>query len=336
MFSGFAAPAVLLALALPAALAVGWVRARRPALRYPSLALVAGLPRGRASEAVWGRALGRAAAVAVLIVACAGPRVPDLSTPVPAAGIALVLVLDVSGSMAEADFPAAAGAVTRLSAAQAAFRAFVAGGDGLPGRPQDRIGLVTFAAVPRTVCPPTFNHAVLLALLDQQKPATGPDAGTNVGDALAEGLARLDAAGDGRKVIVLLSDGEHNASGRTDGPLAPRQAAQIATGLGVPVYAVDCGGDPGPHATDADVRNRTDSQRTLAAVAGLTGGRLFRAADAAGLRAAVAEIDAIERTPADPYRYRRYRDRTPHWAAAGMVLLAAGGALERTRWRVTG
>lgn len=336
MLSGFAAPAVLFALALPAVLAVGWGRARRPALRYPSLALVAGLPRGRATEAVWGRALVRAAAVALLIVACAGPRVPDLSTPVPAAGVALMLALDVSGSMAEADFPAAAGPVTRLSAAQAAFRTFVAGGDGLPGRPQDRIGLVTFAAVPRTVCPPTFNHSVLLALLDQQEPATGPDAGTNVGDALAESLARLDATGDGRKVIVLLSDGEHNAGGRTDGPLSPRQAAQIAAGLGVPVYAIDCGGDPGPRSSETDAQRRADGRRTLAAVAGLTGGRLFRAADAAGLRAAVAEIDALERTPADPYRYRRFRDRTPHWASAGMILLAVGGVLERTRWRVTG
>ncbi len=54
--------------------------------------------------------------------------------------------------------------------------------------------------------PLTHNHSVLMTVLDALRPKAGIDAGTNVGDALAEGLIRLDAAGPRRKVLILLSD----------------------------------------------------------------------------------------------------------------------------------
>src|SRR5215216_4364393 len=97
---GFADPEFLL-LAPLAAVAVWWfVRRRRPALRYSDTRLVADLPRGLARWATWGSAVLRGLALLAVMLAAAGPRVPDLRTRLPAEGIAIVVVLDVSGSMA--------------------------------------------------------------------------------------------------------------------------------------------------------------------------------------------------------------------------------------------
>lgn len=338
---GFAIPELLSLLPLAPLLAWWWLRRRRPALRYPDLTLVAGLPRGRAGQARWGGAIVRGLAVAAIIVAAAGPRTPDLKTRLPAEGIAVVLALDVSGSMATPDFTwdADSPPLTRLEAAKRAFRLFVAGGDGpdgtrFDGRPADQIGLVTFAAVPWTACPLTLNHSVLLALLDEQQPRDGIDAGTNVGDALAEAVLRLDAAGNRRKVLILLSDGEHNIYRAAEpGPLKPFEAAQLAASLDIPVHTIDSGGPPSPGMTADEVQERADGRRVLQGIAELTGGRFFEANSGADLRAIYQEIDRLERQPIESFQYRRYHEYYPHAAAVALSLLVIVQVLERTRWR---
>ena len=229
--------------------------------------------------------------------------------------------------------------MTRLDAAKQAFRLFVAGGDAadgthFEGRPRDQVALVTFAAVPRTEAPLTHNHSVLLTVLDAQQAKAGIDAGTNVGDALAEALIRLEAAGPRRKVLILLSDGEHNVVLEgPNAPLKPRQAAQLAANLGVPIYAVDCGGEPKPDATPDEAKQRADGRRVLEAVAALTNGRYLAANTADDLRAVYQEIDALERQPAETFRYRRYHEFYPWCAAVAVGLLGAASLLERTWWR---
>lgn len=336
-------PEFLWLLPLAAPLAWWWARRRRPALRYADLALVAGLPAGRAGRARWDGAALRGLAFAALVVACAGPRTPDEQTRLPAEGIAIVLALDVSGSMTEKDVAWAAGAppVSRLDAAKRAFRLFVAGGDAPDGtrfdpRDSDAIGLVAFALVPQTVCPLTLNHSVLLRVADAQEPRSGLDTGTNVGDTLAEGVIRLDrGAGDRRRVLILLSDGEHNVSKEGDrNPLTPRQAAQLAANLGVRVYTIDAGGSPPPDAPSDAAAQRAAGREALKAVAEMTGGRSFAATSGAELLAAYREISGLEKTTVETYLYRRYFDHTP-WAAglaAGLMVLAH--LLDRTRWRV--
>src|SRR5205807_1785807 len=148
----------------------------------------------RARRARVGGAALRAAGIAALVLALAGPRWPDPGTRLPAEGIAVVLVLDVSGSMGERDFPWRGELVTRLDAAKRALRLFVQGGDAdgahLPGRGGDQIGLVAFALHPEDTCPLTLSHDVLLELLAGEEPRGLPDTGTNIGDALAWGLKK--------------------------------------------------------------------------------------------------------------------------------------------------
>ena len=74
------------------------------ALRYPATGALAGLPAGRGRWARYGGAGLRGLALLLLVVALAGPRWPDRRTRIDTEGIAIQMVVDVSGSMAEPDF----------------------------------------------------------------------------------------------------------------------------------------------------------------------------------------------------------------------------------------
>src|SRR5437870_4741798 len=95
---------LLLGLAVPP-LVWWWLRRGDAAIRYPDAGALADLPAGKSRVARWGGAGLRAAALLLLVVALAGPRWPDRHTPVVTEGIAVEMLLDVSGSMAERDFP---------------------------------------------------------------------------------------------------------------------------------------------------------------------------------------------------------------------------------------
>src|SRR5262245_17477293 len=98
------------------------LRQRRNALRHPSLTLTVGLPSGRSAVSRWGGAGLRALAMVCLAVALAGPRWPDLKTRIETEGIAIVMVVDVSGSMAEPDFQWDGEPMSRLGAVKRVFR----------------------------------------------------------------------------------------------------------------------------------------------------------------------------------------------------------------------
>ena len=131
----FANPEFLLLLPLAALVAWRFARYRHPALRFSDPSRFAG-HRGWRAAAAERLSVGlRALACLLLVVACSGPRVPDTTTPIPAEGIAVMMALDVSGSMDAEDVPWTAGSppVSRLEAARRAFKLFVLGGDAPDG-----------------------------------------------------------------------------------------------------------------------------------------------------------------------------------------------------------
>ena len=200
----------------------------------------------------------------------------------------------------------------------------------LEGRPGDLVGLVSFGTRPDVVCPLTLSHPTLLRLLDAEEARVLPgESETNVSDAVTYGLARLKSAGPRRKVLVLLTDGEHNQTSPPSG-LSPRQTAQLAGSLGVPVYAIDAGSD---NPSEADAASRARAVETLRDVAGASGGKYFAARDSAALVTACREIDRLERTKITSFQYRRYHEGYPWMALAAFVLFVAAVALERTLWR---
>jgi Ca-activated chloride channel family protein len=325
-----------------------WLRRRRGALRYPSARLFAGLPLGRSTSAQrWGAAL-RGLALVLLIFALAGPRFGDWHTRIPTEGVAIEIVLDVSGSMGTRDFRWEGQPISRLDAAKQAFRLFVAGGKGpggvhLMGRPNDWIGLVTFARWHESAFPLTLSHAVLLRQLDSEQPRTLPgEAETNISDAVTMALHRLEGVPARRKLVVLISDGEHNVP-RPGSGWTPRQTGQIAANLHLPIYTIDAGGDPEldresartptPEELRAHAELRASGEGTLRSLAKLTSGRHFQARDTEALLNVCGEIDRLEKHEIESFQYRRYYEGFPWFGLAVFGTLAALQLLERTVWQ---
>lgn len=333
MMPSFTHPWLLLLLLAVPPLVWWWLRRRGAALRYSETAVLSQRPGGR-GPVVRGMGAGlRAAALALLIVAVAGPRWPDLRTRIPAEGIAIEMVLDISGSMNEKDFIWHDERVTRLDAARKVFRLFVDGGRGpggeaLAGRESDLIGLIAFSAQPYVVCPLTLNHSALLNMLDAQD-AQAED--TNIGDAIAWGLDRLRKVSPRRRVLVLLTDGYHTI--KDPNAWKPRPAAQVAANLPVPVvvYTIDAGRVS--TRVGESVGERKDAIRVLQDVAQITGGRYFAADDSQGLLTACQEIDRLERQQIESFQYRRYHEGYPWFGLASFVLLVSVLLLEMTIWR---
>jgi Ca-activated chloride channel family protein len=327
----FAFPWLLLL--LPLAPLVGWWRwqRRQPALRFSDGRLLVGLPSGRGPLVRRLDAGLYGAAALSLVLALTGPRLP-IPTPITTEGIAIMLVVDVSGSMHEVDLDWDNAKISRLGAASRIFSLFVLGGAGpdgraFPGRPQDLMGLVTFASYPDTIAPLTLSHPVLVQLLAQEPARPADEGQTNIGDAIAEGLIRLEAAEERRKVLVILSDGEHNFPGPTNAPTwTPRLAAQRAADLGVTVYAIDVGSD-GPAVDPAD---RELGKATMQELARITGGQYLSAHDSASMLDACQQIDRLERRPIQSLQFHRFRELHSYFGLAAFGLIFAAGLLHWT------
>ena len=338
---GFGNPEWLfLALAVPP-LVWWWLRQRRGALRYSDTLFLAELPAGRRRLAAWGGAALRAAGLFLLVVGLAGPRWADARSRLSTEGIAISIVVDVSGSMAEEDFEWDLKRVRRIDAVRNAFHLFVTGGTALEGgpggtsattfegRPTDLIGLVTFAARPEKTCPLTLSHSAVLRLLDASEPVSVPgESETNISDALAVALDRLHGPDvPKKKALILLTDGEHNVVDPRSG-WTPTQTGQLAASLKVPIYAIDAGA--GQDETDP---RRVLARETLERLAKMTGGKTFQAHDTAGLLRACQEIDRLEREPITSFQYRRYHEAYPWFALAAFVVYLTGLLLDGTVWR---
>jgi Ca-activated chloride channel family protein len=338
----FTNPFFLLLLPLIPLVVWRWLRRPRARVRYPDFGVLAALSTCGARAPVWFGAGGRAVVLLLLVLALAGPRSPDPRTRIATEGISIEMIVDNSGSMAEPDFLWEERPISRLDAVKRVFQLFVAGGQGprgqfLEGRPNDLIGLVTFATWPESPCPLTLDHEALLHVVNVLRPRKVPtEAHTNIGDALAWGLHRLASASTARKVIILLSDGEHNVPPPA---LTPRQAAQLAANQRIAIYAIEAAGEgekidsevsPDSGRTAAQIRK--SARESMQAIAKMTGGKYFRAADTEQLLAVCQEIDHLERSAIESFLYRNYYDWYPWLGLAALALYVAIQVAEATFW----
>ncbi len=247
----------------------------------------------------------------VLIIALARPQSVSTRENVMTEGIDIVLVLDMSGSMLAEDFNP-----NRLVAAKQVAEEFI------EGRTNDRIGLVIFSAESFTQCPLTTDYPVLKNLLREIKNGMVTD-GTAIGLALANGVNRLKESKAKSRVIILLTDGVNNR-----GEIDPLTAAKIAATYGVRVYTVGVGAQgkaPYPVQTPFGIRRALMDvdldEKTLTAVAEMTGGQYFRATDNQKLKAIYKEIDQLERTKIEVTAYKRTTDLFFGWLTLGLGLL---------------
>jgi len=314
------------------AIAAWWLRRRpKPALLFPDLRMFQGCPPGRAH---WVRRvrLGLAATGwTALLLAAAGPRIPH-PTPLVTEGIAVMFVVDVSGSMFQRDMDWQGESITRVEAATRVLELFIEGGIGpdqqvFLGRAQDLMGLVVAASYPETEIPLTLSHPAIIEQLRQVRPRSLDEGQTNLGDAIAEALARLEISGSRRKVIVLLSDGEHNFFGPVGSPSwSPRMAAQRAADLGVTIHTIDTGGR-----TSSQPDIRALGQETLQIMARMTQGNFAVADDVPRLIDICHQIDELERQRLIGPRFRRDRE-VHHYCGMAALLTFASYLLLTSTW----
>ena len=318
----FASPWVLLLLLL---LPAWWIYRRR---RHPPAIVFA-----RVGELARGPRAGRGVArllfvlrnllLAGVIIALARPRSGARAENVTSEGINIVLTIDLSSSMLAQDFQPQ----NRLEVAKDVVNRFVA------ARRSDRIGVVAFAAEALTQVPLTTDYPVVHAAVNNLQAGQLED-GTAIGTAIATAANRLRSAPGNSRVMILLTDGENNR-----GAIDPRTAAQAAGAFGIKIYTVGVGTEGmapvpvgrGLFGLRYENRPVRIDEALLTDVARSTGGRYFRARDAAALRSIYEQIDRLERVPVRTRTYVRYTEQF-RWPL-GLALAALATELLLLAWR---
>lgn len=277
-------------------------------------------------------------AVASLAVAMAGPRTPHAQTKVTREGIAIMAVIDHSGSMRARDLAKSDLNVDRLSVVKDVFHEFVLGGKAGRGRPDDPIGLIAFARYADSLCPLTLDHGNLVSMVDDLEIVNERDEdGTALGDGLALAVERLRESAAKSKVAILLTDGMNNA-----GAVEPGQAAELAASQKIKVYCIGAGTDglaPVPFVDRHSGRRQLRAKHVaidevaLQEIAEKTGGRYFRATDKDSLAGIYAEIDRLERTKISEVRYLRYTEHYQALVLAALGLMAAAAVAKGSLFR---
>jgi Ca-activated chloride channel family protein len=318
----FAHPYLLLLLLLLPLLA--WLKGRRgqpPAFLYSSVKLVEGLARARRSHAGNFLAALRWLALAVFIMALAQPRLSKSTTEIKASGIDIVVALDLSGSMTTPDYSVGDQRVSRFDLAKSVLKKFVT------ERPNDRIGLVVFAAQAFIASPMTLDHDYLLENIDRLQIGTIDSDATAIGDGLMTALNRLRNLKSKSRIVVLMTDGGNN-SGKID-PITATEAAQT---LAVKIYTIGLGnreivqqmGLPAGFLPDED---------TLQKIAQMTGGVFYRADNSEKLSSIYDQIDKLEKTEAVVSKYTQYKELFPWFILSGLILLLVEILLGQTVFR---
>ena len=236
--------------------------------------------------------------ISMLILALARPKKVLQNTEKTTKGISIVMAIDISGSMEAKDFDP-----NRLEVAKKEAINFIS------GRPNDRIGIVAFAAESFTQCPLTTDHATAINLLRQLKTGIVED-GTAIGLGLANAVARLKNDNAKSKVIILLTDGVNNS-----GEVSPLSAADMAKALGIRVYTIGIGKNgyapfpvQTPFGTQYQQMKVEIDENLLRKIADETGGKYFRATNESKLREIYSEIDKMEKTIFNKESSIEYKD----------------------------
>jgi len=312
---------LLLLLLVPALVWLRHARRRQAPLAFSDGAALLGLPRSpwlalrKLPPALF------AAGLVCLVAAAARPQKGMSESRVETEGVDIVLVVDTSTSMRADDFSTATKRMDRLDAAKSVLAQFI------QARPDDRMGIVAFAAMPYVIAPLTTDHAWLMLQLDRLQTGMLEDA-TAIGDAIASGVNRLRDSQAKTKLVILLTDGINNA-----GRLTPPDAAQAAAALGIKVYTIGAGSNqPRPAGIFGLMQGGNEiDEAALKKIAEITKTQYFRATDLKSLEETYRAIDQMEKTKIELNQYTRYEEKFAPFLALGLLCLALETLLGFTR-----
>lgn len=268
----------------------------------------------------------RLLALASIIVAIARPQTKDISTKTKTTkGIDIVMAIDVSSSMLARDLkPNRLAALKKVAA------------DFIRKRPNDRIGLVAYAGEAYTKTPITSDKSIVLSALREITYGQLND-GTAIGMGLATSVNRLKESKAISKIIILLTDGVNNS-----GFIEPQTAADLATEFDIKTYTIGLGTNGNalsPVAYNADgsfrygMRQVEIDENLLKDIAKLTGGKYFRATNNEKLEEIYDEINKLEKTEIEEFKYTRFEEKYRPWIFLAGILLLLEWILKNTLFR---
>ena len=221
---------------------------------------------------------------------------------VPAEGIDIALSLDISSSMTTSRLGQKQ---TRLEATKEVIRGFIR------GRANDRIGFVAFARDGVALSPPTLDYAALDRIVKDTDSGIVPD-GTSIGIGLATALNMLRDSTAASRIVILLTDGQHNTP-----TISPKDASELAAALKIKVYTIGV-------LTDARLQVQTEiDEKLLRSIAERTGGKYFAADSAESLAAVYEEIGSLETSSVGREHFERFTELAPWFVLPAAALLLA-------------
>ena len=266
-------------------------------------------------------------ALAALIFAMARPQTKDVSTrTVTNSGIDIVMAIDVSSSMLAQDLKP-----NRLTALKRVASDFV------DNRVSDRIGLVVYAGESYTKTPITSDKNIVKNSLREINFQGLIEDGTAIGMGLATAVNRLKDSRAKSKVIILLTDGVNNS-----GFIDPRIAAELALEYEIKTYTIGLGSNGTARAPVGILPNGKFQygltkveidEALLETIAKTTGGRYFRATDNQRLIAIYDEIDQLEKTEIEEFKYYNFEEKFRPLALLALVLLVLEWLLRKTLFK---
>ncbi len=245
----------------------------------------------------------RLAALTCLIIALARPRNVAVSKKTKTnKGIDIVMAIDVSASMLAKDLKP-----NRLEALKKVAIDFV------NRRPNDRIGIVVYAGESFTQTPITSDKSIIKRTISEIKWGQ-LEGGTAIGMGLGSAVNRLKESKAKSKVIILLTDGVNNA-----GFVDPKTATELAKGKDIKVYTIGIGTngmadfpwakDPRTGKISFRKQQVEIDEDLLKHIAKETDGKYFRATDNSKLKAIYDEIDKLEKTKIEEFKYYNYTEK---------------------------
>ncbi len=308
-------------------------------LRFSSASLLSGTSRSLRQRLSYLPAVLTTLAFVALVISLARPRTPQRETKVTRDGIAIMTVVDLSSSMDARDMVEEDRSLNRLSVVKDVFVDFVEGADRTAGRgrPDDLIGMVTFARYADSICPLTLDHGNLINIVkDLEIVSQREEDGTALGDGLGLAVERLRRSKAKSRVAILLTDGVTNA-----GVIDPSKAAELAAENDIKVYCIGVGTQGMAPVPYTDVFGRTQlvaqpveiDEESLKAIAEKTAGKYFRAVDKDALAEIYREIDELERTEVAEVKYLQYTEHFPYFVALGLCLFGTALVLNGSLFR---
>lgn len=266
----------------------------------------------------------------LLVLSLARPQTSFTQLERSVSGIDIMMVLDVSASMAIEDLNDR----PRIDVAKETMDHFV------QGRSNDRIGFVMFSGEPLTLAPPTLDYGLVLKQLRDVELNVLKD-GTAIGDGLALSVNHLRNSKARSRVVILLTDGENNV-----GQVDPMTAGELAAGYGIRVYTIAIGREGrvklpirqkglfGKTITTYQWMDNQLNTELLQKISDLTKAKFFRVSDETTLNQVFGEIDQMEKTQIKSTEHVRYDEIFQKPLKLGIVVLLIEQVLARGWWRI--